>query len=142
MPCVGFEKMGPEVAAVIGARVVDQLTIAASLDPYLSLRAAAPYCGLGVRTLRGWLSHPERPLPCYRVNGKILLRRSELDRWLSAFRRVGTEDVDTMVDGLLREIQAESNHELGGQTPQGREAKGQLRRATKRVAPELQKGAE
>ena len=124
----------------IGHRAIDRLEVTIPLDPFFSLRAASSYCGLSGRSLRWWLSHPERPLPCYRVNGKILLRRSELDRWLSAFRRVGTEDVNTMVDGLLREIQAESNQQLGGQTPQGRGAKGQLRRTTKRVAPGLQNG--
>lgn len=142
MPCVGFEKMGPEVVAANGVRVIDQVAVTVPLDPWLSLQAAAGYSCLSVRNLRGWLGHPERPLPCYRVGGKILLRRSELDRWLSAFRRVGKEDVDTLVDRILKDIQTESNHELGGQTPQGREAKRQLRSATKRVAPGLQNGAE
>lgn len=103
--------MEPVGAVKSRSWVVEQIAVSIPLDPYLSLRAAAGYCGLSIRSLRGWLDHPERPLPCYRVGGKILLRRSELDRWLSAFRRVGTEEVNTMVDGILREIQAESNSE-------------------------------
>ena len=142
MPCVGFEKMGPEVVAANGVRVIDQVAVTVPLDPWLSLQAAAGYSCLSVRNLRGWLSHHERPLPCYRVNGKILLRRSELDRWLVGFRQNNTERLNQMVDETIRELRVKSNHELGGQTPQGRQAKGQIRRTTKRVAPGLQNGAE
>jgi len=132
----------PMVRVLRGRQLVETVSVTVPLDPWLSLQAAANYSGLSVRTLRGWLSHLDRPLPCYRVGGKVLLRCSELDGWLSSFRQVGSADVDATVDRILKDIQAESNHELGGQTPQGREAKGQLRRTTKRVAPGLQNGAE
>ena len=89
---------------MIGNRVINRLDVAISLDPWFSLRAASSYCGLSVRSLRGWLSHAERPLPCYRVNGKILLRHSELDQWLGGFRRTGAEHLDTLVEGIVREI--------------------------------------
>jgi hypothetical protein len=55
-------------------------------DAYLPLRTLSSYSGLSIRTLRGYLSHPTHPLPCYRIGGKVLVRRSEYDAWASRFR--------------------------------------------------------
>src|SRR5258706_4554518 len=48
---------------------------------YLPLRALAAYSGLSVRTLRRHLVDRVRPLPCYRIGGKVLVRRSDIDPW-------------------------------------------------------------
>lgn len=59
-------------------------------DPFLPLRALAAYAGLSVRTLRHYLElPPDRALPCYRVGGKILVRRSEFDTWVAQYRSCG-----------------------------------------------------
>lgn len=79
-----------------------ELTVAVPLDPYLSLRALAGYCGLSVRTLRSFISDDVRPLPCYRVCGKVLVRLSEFDTWMTAYRTRGHVDVDRVVDEVLR----------------------------------------
>ena len=68
---------------------------------YLSLRALSLYSNLSVRTLRGYLSHPTRPLPHYRVGGKILVRRSEFDTWMSRFRIDDMIQVDAIVADVL-----------------------------------------
>ena len=70
-------------------------------DWYLSLRALSVYGGLSVRTLRGHLTHPARPLPHYRVGGKILVKRSEYDAWIRAFRTAETSQVDAIVADVL-----------------------------------------
>jgi hypothetical protein len=44
------------------------------------------------------------PLPHYRVGGKILVRRSEFDAWIAAYRRVGDTDVDRVVVEVLAEL--------------------------------------
>jgi helix-turn-helix protein len=82
-------------------RSVEQIIVSVPLDPYLSLKALAAYSGLSVRKLRDQLRHPSRPLPHYRVDGKILVRRSEFDAWIAAYRRVGESDVDRIVDEVL-----------------------------------------
>lgn len=74
------------------------------LDRYLDLRSASRYSGLSVRTLRAWLSDSERPLPHYRVRGKILVRHSEMDRWLVGFRREGVPSLDRMVSEVLQSV--------------------------------------
>lgn len=43
-------------------------------DGYLPLKALATYSGLSVRTLRGYLKHPSRQLPHYRVYGHLAER--------------------------------------------------------------------
>ena len=70
-------------------------------DCYLPLRALASYSGLCVRTLRGYLSHVARPLPHYRVGGKVLVKRSEFDAWVSAFRVEESPRVDAIVAEIV-----------------------------------------
>jgi len=82
-------------------RRVEQIIVSVPLDPHLSLKALATYSGLSVRKLRDCLDHPSHPLPHYRVGGKILVRRSEFDAWIAAYRRVGDPDVDQIVDDVL-----------------------------------------
>ncbi len=92
--------------ARVAERTAAQVILTAPLDCYLSLKALSAYAGIGVRTLREYLSRPFRPLPCYRVAdgttvGKILVRRSEFDAWMSQYRRVGDADVERAVAETL-----------------------------------------
>jgi hypothetical protein len=73
-------------------------------DVYLPLRALASYAGLSVRTLRMYLTHPANPLPCYRVGGKVLVRRSEYDAWVLRFRSNVAPAVDAVVDEVMRSL--------------------------------------
>ncbi len=59
----------------------------ATYDPYYSLRVAANYTDLSPHTLREATKDPERPLPCYSLPRKLLIRRSELDSWLEQYFR-------------------------------------------------------
>ena len=70
-------------------------------DGYLSLGGLATYAGLSVRTLRGYLTHPSKPLPHYRIGGKILVRRSDFDAWALAFRTVAAERLSALVADAL-----------------------------------------
>jgi hypothetical protein len=86
-----------QVRGVLAERVV----VSTPLDPFLSLRALAAYSGLGARKLRDYLTDPLHPLPCYRVGGKILVRRSEFDAWIARYRQLGRPDVDRLVADAL-----------------------------------------
>jgi hypothetical protein len=59
---------------------------------------------LSVRRLRAYLVDHVRPLPHYRVGGKILVRRSEYDAWALRFRVATPPRVDAMVNELLKEL--------------------------------------
>ena len=78
------------------------MTVGSAADAYLPLKALAAYGGLSVRTLRGYLSHPATPLPHYRVGGKILVKRSEFDSWIGAFRATAPVALDAIVADALK----------------------------------------
>ena len=74
--------------------LVERVEITASLDPYLGLKALSTYSGLSVRKLRA-LTVRDRAdaLPTYRIDGRVLVRRSEFDEWLSRYRITGRPGV-------------------------------------------------
>jgi excisionase family DNA binding protein len=73
-----------------GELVPERVVIATEFDPFLSLRTLSAYAGLSVRTLRQYLDlPPDQALPCYRVGGKILVRRSQFDAWIAPYRTRG-----------------------------------------------------
>jgi hypothetical protein len=57
-----------------------------------------------VRKLRDLLDDPGHPLPCYRIGGKLLVRRSEYDTWAARYRREGRGDVDRVVSDVLQSL--------------------------------------
>jgi len=71
-------------------------------DAYFPLVELSKYAGLSVRTLRGYLTDRMRPLPHFRVGGKILVRRSDFDTWVSQFRvSCAAVSIDNLVDDVL-----------------------------------------
>jgi len=84
--------------------VISNLGISIYLDPYLSLKALASYSGLSVRKLRDYLSDPLKPLPYYRVGGKIVVRRSDFDAWIARYRMTGSAEVNKIVNEVLAKI--------------------------------------
>ena len=61
-------------------------------DCYLSKRSAAKYLDISVRSINQHLHH----MPHFRRGGKILFRKSELDRWMDRFRE-SLPDIDFLV---------------------------------------------
>jgi predicted DNA-binding transcriptional regulator AlpA len=84
--------------------VAERVVLSTELDPFLSLKALATYSGLGVRTLRARLTDPRHPLPCYRIGGKIVVRRSEFDAWVAQFKTVGNPNVEHVVAEVLADL--------------------------------------
>jgi hypothetical protein len=84
--------------------LADRVVISSLLDPFLALRALASYSGISIRKLRDYLDDPAHPLPCYRVGGKIVVRRSEFDTWIARYRQIGRADVDQIVADVLRTL--------------------------------------
>ena len=71
-------------------------------DGYYTLKRLTAYSGLGVRTLRTYLSDATYPLPHYRVGGKILVKRSEFDAWIRPFRRADAARVQAMIADVVK----------------------------------------
>jgi hypothetical protein len=74
--------------------MVERISITAPLDPYLSLRALGQYSGLSVRKLRDLINRdaPDA-LPAYRIDGRVLVRRSDYDTWAANYRISGRPGV-------------------------------------------------
>ena len=74
---------------------------------WLSLRELTEYASVSERTLREWLHRSTDALPAVRVDGKILVRKSEFDAWLERHRIQpdASIDVDAIVDGLLKDAE-------------------------------------
>ena len=78
-----------------------------SLDKpgYYDLTALAEYSSCSVRWLRDRLVDRLRPLPHYRIEGKILVKRDEFDHWLSAFRVVSPADeLHDIVESVMAQV--------------------------------------
>lgn len=51
-------------------------------DRYLGVVELAHYSGLSQHTIRKHLTDPTRPLKHYRIGGRLLVKKSEFDRWM------------------------------------------------------------
>lgn len=72
---------------------------------YFDLRALATYSCCSVRWLRDRLVDRVRPLPHYRIEGKILVKREEFDHWLSASRIISPADeLDSIVESVMAHV--------------------------------------
>jgi hypothetical protein len=68
---------------------VNSIVVNVPLDPYFTVQALADYASLSVRQLRNLIADTARPLPHYRVGGRVTIRRSEWDLYAAQHRRVG-----------------------------------------------------
>ena len=83
--------------------IPDDIIEPASLkDGYLDLPGLAKYCSLKVPTLRGHIRSGD--LPAYKVKGKILIRKSEFDLWISALKKKKKQNLDTLADDVLKSL--------------------------------------
>lgn len=62
-------------------------------DRYIGKSEAACYLGISLRTLQSQL----RQIPHYRLGGRILFKRSELDSWMQHYRE-STDSLDEMIE--------------------------------------------
>lgn len=69
---------------------------------YFDLRALAEYSCCSVRWLRSRLIDQIQPLPHYRVEGKILVKREEFDQWMMTHRAMQpANDVAEFVESIV-----------------------------------------
>jgi integrase len=68
---------------------------------YFDLKALAAYSSCSVRWLRDRLVDRLHPLPHHRIEGKILVKREEFDRWLSSSHAHTKTAAPTLYPALL-----------------------------------------
>ncbi len=68
-------------------------------DQYFDLRGLSAYSALSVSTLRDHIKW--NGLPAYEVRGKILVRKSEFDSWISNYRIRKSLDINKIVNDVI-----------------------------------------
>jgi hypothetical protein len=73
-------------------------------DIIYDLKGLSGYCSLKIPTLRDYIK--SGGLPCFKVKGKILVKRSEFDNWLEGYRINKKQDLYTIVDGVMESLKS------------------------------------
>jgi len=71
-------------------------------DRYLNRAQASEYLGISKRNIRARARL--KTIPHYRVGGKLLFKKSELDEWMSEFREDGNEELDELVNETVADV--------------------------------------
>lgn len=73
-------------------------------DQYFDLRGLEVYSALKVPTLRDYIKSGD--LPCFKVKGKILIRKSEFDTWLEDYRVNRAKQINDIVDDVMSSLKS------------------------------------
>jgi excisionase family DNA binding protein len=73
---------------------------------WLDVRELTQYVAVSERTFREWIHRAENPPPAVQVDKKILVRRTQLDRWLEAhsLRPAESVNIDVVVNDLISSL--------------------------------------
>lgn len=71
-------------------------------DQFFDLKGLSAYSALAVPTLRDYIR--AGGLPCFKVKGKVLIRRSEFDDWMNGFRVDRKKKIDAVVDAAVKSL--------------------------------------
>jgi excisionase family DNA binding protein len=80
---------------------------------YFDLPRLAEYSSLGLSTLRDHIRRGE--LPAYKVKGKILVHRQEFDQWIQRFRLNKCQELHSLVDEILDDLESKSERPKAAQ---------------------------
>ena len=79
-------------------------------DQFLDLRGLSVYCSLAVPTLRDYIRSGN--LPCFKIKGKILVKRTEFDTWLEEYRVNKSRDIERIADEVLGSLKSRESDKL------------------------------
>jgi excisionase family DNA binding protein len=105
----GHNPETPQAGEVIRAPAVRPAREARATRPlapwpeWLDLHSLTEYAAVSERTVRNWIQAPVNPLLAVRIGGKILVKRSELDRWLEQ-HAVKPVDLGAIVDEIVEGV--------------------------------------
>ena len=85
-----------------GVVSVREILAYVSPDCYLNRTEAAKYLGISKRNIRARVL--SKDIPHYRVGGKLLFKKSELDQWMVKFREGGKEELRELVDEVVMKV--------------------------------------
>ena len=71
-------------------------------DGYFDLRGLALYSTLAVPTLRDYIRSGR--LPAYKVKGKVLIKKSEFDKWIEGYRMDKKRNLNAIVNDVVKSM--------------------------------------
>ena len=77
-------------------------TAIALKDQYFDLRGLSAYSGLGVSTLRDYIRTGK--LPAFKLDGKVLVKRSEFDLWMEGHRKNRKQDLEALTNEVMKTL--------------------------------------
>ena len=72
-------------------------------EKYLDLKTLSGRTSISVRKYRDCIKDPCHPLPYYKLDGKILIRWSDFENWISKYKVIGGIDIDGIVNDVLND---------------------------------------
>jgi hypothetical protein len=72
-------------------------------DYYMDIKSLSRYSGISIRKLKDLIRHPECPLPAYKIDGSIKIKKCEFETWLKRFRLTPAQQTHP-VDHIVRDI--------------------------------------
>ena len=72
-------------------------------DRFFDLKSLAEYASLSISTIRNYINDSDDPLPSFCIKRKILIKKSEFDRWIER-HRTDKGKLDRILDDLLRDF--------------------------------------
>ncbi len=79
-------------------------TLKRGLGEYMGLRELALYSDLSISTLRGYIRRGI--LPCFKVEGKVLVKKSEFDLWIQDYRMDNKQRIDDIVNKAVEGLKS------------------------------------
>jgi hypothetical protein len=70
-------------------------------DRFLDFKGLSVYSCLAIPTLRVYV---KEGLPHFKLKGKILVKRSEFDEWMESFRINKNQELNELVDGVIKSL--------------------------------------
>jgi hypothetical protein len=84
------------------------MTNSVTQPEYLDLKGLSAYASLPVPTLRDYMK--SCGLPCFKVRGKLLVKRSEFDAWIEGFR-VSQNRLGKIVSEVMKSLKSDEHSE-------------------------------
>ncbi len=72
-------------------------------DYYMDIKSLARHSGISVRKLKDLIRHPDYPLPVFKVEGSIRIKKSEFEKWINRFR-LSPEQNTNAVNHIVRDV--------------------------------------
>ena len=104
-------ELKPKDIEAITSKIDELKLLVLPADYYMDIKALSQYSCISVRKLKELIRHPEYPIPAYKVEGSIKVKKSEFEIWVKRFRLSqgeGINIIDEIVSNVMEGFQNSS----------------------------------